>query len=155
MHYSHRGHVCAIWLAAQSASITVDPFGAPRAAKGMCATTHDLARVGQLLFEGERIAKSCRNHGSTGSPTMLIRRPGRRETSPATGRACRSISWRSGRSSEARSCSASGFTGRTFRRPRECDRDRHVFFSAAALHVASIALTGALVSALRKMLAAI
>ena len=38
--------------AAQSAYITVDRFGAPRTAGGMCATTRDLARVGQMLLEG-------------------------------------------------------------------------------------------------------
>jgi CubicO group peptidase (beta-lactamase class C family) len=38
--------------AADSAYITVDRLGAPRAAGGMCATTRDLARVGQLLVEG-------------------------------------------------------------------------------------------------------
>ena len=34
-----------------SAYITVDRFGAPRAAGGMCATLRDLARVGQWLIE--------------------------------------------------------------------------------------------------------
>jgi CubicO group peptidase (beta-lactamase class C family) len=38
--------------AAGSAYITVDRLGAPRAAGGMCATTRDLARVGQMLIEG-------------------------------------------------------------------------------------------------------
>jgi len=38
--------------AAASAYITVDRLGAPRAAGGMCATTRDLARVGQMLIEG-------------------------------------------------------------------------------------------------------
>jgi CubicO group peptidase (beta-lactamase class C family) len=38
--------------AAESAYITVDRLGAPRAAGGMCATARDLARVGQLLIEG-------------------------------------------------------------------------------------------------------
>jgi CubicO group peptidase (beta-lactamase class C family) len=38
--------------AAQNAYITVDRLGAPRTAGGMCATTRDLARVGQLLVEG-------------------------------------------------------------------------------------------------------
>ena len=38
--------------AAESAYITVDRLGAPRAAGGMCATVRDLARVGQLLVEG-------------------------------------------------------------------------------------------------------
>lgn len=38
--------------AAEPASITVDRLGAPRAAGGMCTTTRDLARVGQLLIEG-------------------------------------------------------------------------------------------------------
>jgi CubicO group peptidase (beta-lactamase class C family) len=38
--------------AAESAYITVDRLGAPRAAGGMCATTRDLARVGQMLIEG-------------------------------------------------------------------------------------------------------
>jgi len=38
--------------AADSAYITVDRLGAPRAAGGMCATTRDLARVGQMLIEG-------------------------------------------------------------------------------------------------------
>ena len=38
--------------AAESAYITVDRLGAPRVAGGMCATTRDLARVGQLLVEG-------------------------------------------------------------------------------------------------------
>ena len=38
--------------AAQNAYITVDRLGAPRTAGGMCATTQDLARVGQLLLEG-------------------------------------------------------------------------------------------------------
>ena len=38
--------------AADSAYITVDRLGAPRAAGGMCATTRDLARVGQMMVEG-------------------------------------------------------------------------------------------------------
>jgi CubicO group peptidase (beta-lactamase class C family) len=38
--------------AAENAYITVDRLGAPRAAGGMCATTRDLARVGQMLLEG-------------------------------------------------------------------------------------------------------
>ena len=37
--------------AADSAYITVDRLGAPRAAGGMCTTTRDLARVGQMLLE--------------------------------------------------------------------------------------------------------
>jgi CubicO group peptidase (beta-lactamase class C family) len=31
--------------------MTLDPFGAPRAAGGLCATLHDTARLGQLLIE--------------------------------------------------------------------------------------------------------
>jgi len=38
--------------AERSAYITVDRLGAPRAAGGMCTTTRDLARVGQLLVDG-------------------------------------------------------------------------------------------------------
>jgi CubicO group peptidase (beta-lactamase class C family) len=38
--------------AAQNAYITLDRLGAPRPAGGMCATTRDLARVGQMLIEG-------------------------------------------------------------------------------------------------------
>jgi CubicO group peptidase (beta-lactamase class C family) len=38
--------------AANSAYITVDRLGAPRCAGGFCATTRDLARVGQLLVTG-------------------------------------------------------------------------------------------------------
>jgi hypothetical protein len=38
--------------AAENAYITVDRLGAPRTAGGMCATTRDLARVGQMLLEG-------------------------------------------------------------------------------------------------------
>ena len=37
-----------------SGYITVDRLGAPRAAGGMCVTTRDLARVGQLLVDGGR-----------------------------------------------------------------------------------------------------
>jgi len=37
--------------AEHAAYITVDRFGAPRAAGGICCTTRDLARVGQLLVE--------------------------------------------------------------------------------------------------------
>jgi CubicO group peptidase (beta-lactamase class C family) len=40
--------------AARSAYITVDRFGAPRCAGGMCVTAPDLARVGQLIVEGGR-----------------------------------------------------------------------------------------------------
>lgn len=41
--------------ASRSAYITVDRLGAPRCAGGFCATTRDLARVGQLLVQdGER-----------------------------------------------------------------------------------------------------
>lgn len=43
----------AIWQplgAAESAYITVDRLGAPRCAGGMCTTTRDLARVGQMLL---------------------------------------------------------------------------------------------------------
>jgi CubicO group peptidase (beta-lactamase class C family) len=38
--------------AAESAYITVDRLGAPRAAGGMCATARDLARTGQMVLEG-------------------------------------------------------------------------------------------------------
>ena len=38
--------------AADNAYITVDRLGAPRAAGGMCTTTRDLARVGQMMVEG-------------------------------------------------------------------------------------------------------
>ena len=38
--------------AADAAYITVDRLGAPRCAGGMCATTADLARIGQLLVDG-------------------------------------------------------------------------------------------------------
>jgi CubicO group peptidase (beta-lactamase class C family) len=38
--------------AAENAYITVDRLGAPRTAGGMCATTRDLARVGQMLLDG-------------------------------------------------------------------------------------------------------
>jgi len=42
-------------MGAQSSGyITVDRLGAPRAAGGMCVTTRDLARVGQLLIEKGR-----------------------------------------------------------------------------------------------------
>ena len=37
--------------AADSAYITVDRLGAPRAAGGMCTTTRDLARVGRMMVE--------------------------------------------------------------------------------------------------------
>ncbi len=37
--------------AAESAYITVDRLGAPRCAGGVCTTTRDLARVGQLILE--------------------------------------------------------------------------------------------------------
>jgi CubicO group peptidase (beta-lactamase class C family) len=37
--------------AAESAYITVDRLGAPRCAGGMCMTTRDLVRVGQLILE--------------------------------------------------------------------------------------------------------
>lgn len=37
--------------AAESAYITVDRLGAPRCAGGMCTTTRDLARIGQLILE--------------------------------------------------------------------------------------------------------
>lgn len=46
-----------IWTrigAEQPAYITVDRFGAPRVAGGMCMTTRDLARVGQMMAEGGR-----------------------------------------------------------------------------------------------------
>ena len=36
------------------AYITVDRLGAPRAAGGVCVTTRDLARIGQMLVEGGR-----------------------------------------------------------------------------------------------------
>jgi CubicO group peptidase (beta-lactamase class C family) len=38
--------------AEHSAYITVDRFGAPRCAGGMCATARDLARVGQAMVDG-------------------------------------------------------------------------------------------------------
>lgn len=38
--------------AAEPAYITVDRLGAPRCAGGMCTTTRDLARIGQLVVEG-------------------------------------------------------------------------------------------------------
>ena len=37
-----------------SAYITVDRFGAPRCAGGICTTTRDLARVGQLIAQSGR-----------------------------------------------------------------------------------------------------
>jgi CubicO group peptidase (beta-lactamase class C family) len=37
--------------AQSSAYITVDRFGAPRCAGGVCTTTRDLARVGQLIVQ--------------------------------------------------------------------------------------------------------
>ena len=40
--------------AERPAYITVDRLGAPRTAGGMCCTTRDLARVGQLLVDGGR-----------------------------------------------------------------------------------------------------
>ncbi len=40
--------------AERSAYITVDRLGAPRCAGGFCATTRDLARVGQLIVQGGR-----------------------------------------------------------------------------------------------------
>ena len=40
--------------ARRSAYITVDRLGAPRCAGGFCATTEDLARVGQLLVQSAR-----------------------------------------------------------------------------------------------------
>ncbi len=40
--------------AEHSGYITVDRFGAPRAAGGMCVTVRDLARVGQLLVQNGR-----------------------------------------------------------------------------------------------------
>ncbi len=40
--------------AARSAYITVDRLGAPRGAGGFCATTRDLARVGQLIAQDGR-----------------------------------------------------------------------------------------------------
>jgi len=40
----------------RSAYITVDRLGAPRCAGGMCATTRDLARVGQLIVDDGRRA---------------------------------------------------------------------------------------------------
>jgi len=40
--------------AERSAYITIDRLGAPRAAGGMCVTTRDLARVGQLLVNDGR-----------------------------------------------------------------------------------------------------
>ena len=39
---------------ARSAYITVDRLGAPRCAGGFCATTRDLARLGQLIADGGR-----------------------------------------------------------------------------------------------------
>lgn len=47
--------------AAGSAYITVDRLGAPRAAGGMCTTTRDLARIGQLMVE----------HGAHGSKQVV------------------------------------------------------------------------------------
>ena len=40
--------------AEEPAYVTVDRLGAPRAAGGMCVTTRDLARVGQLMLDGGR-----------------------------------------------------------------------------------------------------
>jgi CubicO group peptidase (beta-lactamase class C family) len=40
--------------AQRSAHITVDRFGAPRCAGGICTTVMDLARVGQLILQGGR-----------------------------------------------------------------------------------------------------
>lgn len=40
--------------AEQPAYVTVDRFGAPRTAGGMCCTTRELARIGQLLVERGR-----------------------------------------------------------------------------------------------------
>jgi CubicO group peptidase (beta-lactamase class C family) len=38
--------------AERDAYVTVDRLGAPRCAGGVCATTRDLARVGQLIVDG-------------------------------------------------------------------------------------------------------
>lgn len=40
--------------ASESAYITVDRFGAPRCAGGFCASTRDLARLGQLILQNGR-----------------------------------------------------------------------------------------------------
>lgn len=40
--------------AQRSAYVTVDRFGAPRCAGGICTTARDLARVGQLILQGGR-----------------------------------------------------------------------------------------------------
>jgi CubicO group peptidase (beta-lactamase class C family) len=47
--------------AAESAYVTVDRLGAPRCAGGMCMTTRDLARVGQLVLE----------HGARGGKQII------------------------------------------------------------------------------------
>ncbi len=55
--------------ASRSAYITVDRLGAPRCAGGLCATTRDLARVGQLLVAGGR--RSAGGAGGNGVRTVL------------------------------------------------------------------------------------
>ena len=40
--------------AAHDAYVAVDGFGAPRSSGGLCATTRDLARIGQLVLDGGR-----------------------------------------------------------------------------------------------------
>ena len=47
----------ALWApmgAAHDAYVCVDPYGAARAAGGLCTTTRDLARLGQMVLEGGR-----------------------------------------------------------------------------------------------------
>ncbi len=50
-------HLWAPMEARDNAYITVDGFGAPNAAGGMCTTTRDLARIGALLLDGGRAGR--------------------------------------------------------------------------------------------------
>lgn len=51
-------HLWAPMGAERDAYITVDRLGAPRAAGGICMTTRDLARVGQMLIDGRVVPEA-------------------------------------------------------------------------------------------------
>jgi len=144
--------------AAHSAYITVDRLGAPRTAGGMCATTRDLARVGQLLLEGGT------HRGRQIVPKSwidMIANDGDPEAWSAGNLACYypgvPIHYRAKWYVERRAnpiLFCLGIHGQNLFVDPESEVVIAKFSSQSQpLDVASIALTGALVSALRKRLA--
>ena len=122
--------------AADSAYITVDRLGAPRAAGGMCTTTRDLALVGQMMVEGgtHRGRQVVLKPGSRRSHTTAIPRRGTRARSSLTSPASRCTIVPSGTwSAPHHRCSLpSAFTAKICSSTQKRCRGREVVLSGRA-----------------------